>query len=415
MKLEFFIALRYLKSKTKEKFISITAIFSFIGIMLGVATLIIVMSVMNGFREDFTNVILGINSHISVFPYEREFMNYDKAIKIIKQNNNVKNVIPVVENQVMILGNENTNGAIIKGVELKDLKTKEQIYNKISNIDFDDDFKNNSILLGQSLAIKLRVSNGDTVKIISPETNSTILGTIPRMKTYKVVGTFSSGMYDYDVGVAFIPLNVAQKHFKYKDSVSSIEVYLKNTDDIDNTYKNINKNLMENGFEVRLVDWKQSNSAFIGALDVERNVMFIILTMIVLVATFNIISSLIMLVNDKSKQIALLRTIGFTKNSIMKIFLICGSLIGITGTIIGMFIGILISSNIQTIKAFVEKTFGLELFSPTVYFLTDLPSKIMMSDVIFIVSISLLLSFLSTIYPSYKASKTNPAEILRYE
>ena len=172
--------------------------------MLGVATLIIVMSVMNGFREDFTNVILGINSHISVFPYEREFMNYDKAIKIIKQNNNVKSVIPVVENQVMILGNENTNGAIIKGVELKDLKTKEQIYNKISNIDFDDDFKNNSILLGQSLAIKLRVSNGDTVKIISPETNSTILGTIPRMKTYKVVGTFSSGMYDYDVGVAFI-------------------------------------------------------------------------------------------------------------------------------------------------------------------------------------------------------------------
>ncbi len=414
-KLEFFIAFKYLKSKTKEKFISITAIFSFVGIMLGVATLIVVMSVMNGFREDFTNLILGINSHISVFPIERELKNYEEAIKIIKQNDNVKSVNPIIENQVMILAGDNTSGAIVKGIEKDDLAKKEKIYNNISSFNFDNNFDNNSILLGQSLAIGLRVSDGDSVKIISPETNSTILGTIPRIKTYKVVGTFGSGMYEYDAGTAFIPLEAAQKQFRYSDSVSGIEIYLKDTNDIDNTYNSLYTDLKNNGFNVRLVDWKQSNAAFIGALDVERNVMFIILTMIILVATFNIISSLIMLVNDKSKQIALLRTIGFTKNSVMRIFLICGSLIGIVGTAIGTIIGVLFASNIQAIKSFIERIFGLELFSPTVYFLTDLPSKIMLSDVLYIVSISLLLSFLSTLYPSYKASKTNPAEILRYE
>ena len=414
-KLEFFIALKYLKSKTKEKFISITAIFSFVGIMLGVATLIIVMSVMNGFREEFTNMILGINSHITVYSYERNFEDYEKAIELIKSNSNVKNVNPIIENQVMLLANDNTSGAIIKGIEKKDLETKEKIYKNISSFNFDNNFNDNSILLGQTLAIRLRVSEGDTVKIISPETNSTILGTLPRIKTYKVVGTFGSGMYEYDAGTAFIPLNMAQRQFKYLNSVSGIEIYLKDTNKIDETYEDLYTKLKNNNFDVKLIDWKQSNSAFIGALNVERNVMFIILTMIILVATFNIISSLIMLVNDKSKQIALLRTIGFTRKSIMRIFLICGSLIGVMGTLIGTTIGILFASNIQVIKTFIENTFNLELFSPAVYFLTDLPSKIIISDILYIVFVSLFLSFISTIYPSYKASKTNPAEILRYE
>ncbi len=414
-KLEFFIALRYLRSKTKEKFISITAIFSFIGITLGVATLIIVMSVMNGFREDFTDRILGINSHISVFPVDRELFDYEEAIKIIEQNKNVKNANPMIEDQVMILTNDNTSGAIIKGVEKNDLIKKDKIYDNVSAFDFSKNYKDNAILLGQSLAMKLRVVEGDNVKIISPESNSTILGAIPRMKTYKVVGTFASGMYEYDSGVAFIPLDTAQKHFRYSNSVGGIEIYLKDTNDIENTYTDIARDLRNNGFDVNLIDWKQSNAAFIGALNVERNVMFIILTLIILVATFNIISSLTMLVNDKNKQIALLRTIGFTKKSITRIFLICGLLIGITGTFIGTVIGVLFAKNIQNIKVWIENVFKLELFSPTVYFLTDLPSKIIVSDVVYIVLLSLFLSFLSTLYPSYKASKTNPAEILRYE
>lgn len=414
-KLEFFIALRYLKSKNKEKFISITAIFSFVGIALGVATLIIVMSVMNGFREDFTERILGINSHISIYPTDRELENFNDAIKLIYKDNNIKKVNPIIEEQVMIISEKGTTGAIIKGIEKNDLLIKDQIKDKISSFDFEKNFEENSILLGKSLATKLRVVEGDKIKIISPEGNSTILGTVPRTKTYNVIGTFASGMYEYDANVAFIPLNMAQKHFKYNDSVSGIEVYLKDIHNLENTYNNIKTELTNNNFSVNLIDWKQSNAAFIGALNVERNVMFIILTLIIIVATFNIISSLTMLVNDKNKQIALLRTIGFTKNNIMKIFLICGSLIGICGTLIGSILGIIIAKNIQSIKIWLEKIFDLELFSPTIYFLTELPSKVLISDIIFIVGLSLILSFLSTIYPSYKASKTNPAEILRYE
>lgn len=414
-KLEFFIALRYLKSKNKEKFISITAIFSLVGIMLGVATLIIVMSVMNGFREDFTNRILGINSHISVYPVKREFMQYGKAIDLIRKNKDVKSVNPIIEEQVMILTDDNTSGALIKGVAREDLVAKDKIYNNITSFDFDNKYKDNAILLGQSLALKLRVVEGDDIRIISPESNSTILGSIPRMKTYRVVGTFGSGMYEYDANVAFIPLDMAQKHFRYNNSVSGLEIYLKNSDNMENIYYDLDADLAKSGFAVNLINWKQSNAAFIGALNVERNVMFIILTLIILVATFNIISSLTMLVNDKNKQIALLRTVGFTKKSIMKIFLICGLLIGIIGTSIGALIGILFAKNIQNIKVFLEKTFNLDLFSPAVYFLTDLPSKIILGDIIYIVCLSLFLSFLSTLYPAYKASKTNPAEILRYE
>ena len=415
-KLELFIALRYLKSKNKEKFISITAIFSFIGIMLGVATLIIVMSVMNGFREDFTNRILGLNSHISIYPYTRELYDYEKVINIIKEHKNIKYVNPIVEGQVMVISQSNTTGAIVRGMLKDNIKTKEKIFNNInSTFNFDTSYKDNAILIGQSLANKLKISVGDNITIVSPENNSTILGSIPRTKNYKVIGIYKSGMYEYDVGVVFIPLQMAQKHFKYIDAISGLEIYLKDINKLNQTYGELEEILYKSGFRLSLVDWKQSNSAFIGALNVERNVMFIILTLIIIVATFNIISSLTMLVNDKTKQIALLRTIGFTKSSITRIFLISGSLIGMTGTIIGATFGILFAKNIQNIKAWIETNFDVELFSPTVYFLTDLPSKIIVSDIIYIVSLSLLLSFLSTLYPSYKASKTNPAEILRYE
>lgn len=414
-KLEFFIALRYLKSKNKEKFISITAIFSFIGIALGVGALIVVMSVMNGFREDFTDRILGVNSHISIYPVAREFDNYEEAIRLIKENDNVKLANPIIENQVMAMADGDTAGIVIRGIRKEDLIKKPKIYDKVAANDFGNDFKDNAILLGQSLATRLRVVQGDEIKLISPESNSTILGTIPRIKTYKVIGTFSSGMYEYDSGVAFIPLDMAQKHFKYNDSVGGIEVYLKDVSKLNETFYEISKKLSDNGFDVRMIDWKESNSAFIEALNVERNVMFLILTLIILVATFNIISSLTMLVSDKNKQIALLRTIGFSQQSIMRIFFLCGSIIGFIGTLLGTVLGILFALNIQNIKVWLEKLFNVELFSPTVYFLTELPSKVILSDVIFIVSLSLFLSFLSTLYPSYKASKTNPAEILRYE
>ena len=414
--LEFYIALKYLKSKNKEKVISITAIFSFFGILLGVATLIIVMSVMNGFKEDFINKILGINSHITVYPKGRELEEYKNAIEIIKQNENVSYVNPIIENQVMVISDSNTIGILIRGIESDDIINKKKIF---SNIDTDKIMKNyndNSILIGDILAKKLKVDINDTLTVISPETNSTILGNIPKTKTYNIIGIFKSGMYDFDSNVAFIPITMAQKHFKYNsNSSSAIEIYLKNINNIEKTYSNIKNNLNKADFNVNLVDWKESNSAFMNALSVERNVMFIILTLIILVATFNIISSLTMLVNDKNKQIALLKTIGFTKSNVMRIFLICGSLIGFTGTFFGALIGIVFAKNIQNIRLWLENHFNVELFNPTVYFLTDLPSKIIVSDIIYITSLSLLLSFLSTLYPSYKASKTNPVDILRYE
>ncbi|MDR0422961.1 MAG: lipoprotein-releasing ABC transporter permease subunit [Rickettsiales bacterium] len=412
LKLEFFIAKRYLRAKNKEKMISITTIFSFIGIMLGVATLIIVMSVMNGFREDLMSKILGINSHISI--YSNDFKDTEEIVKIIKETTNVKSANGIIENQVMIMNNNNTSGAIIKGITNEDLMDKPQIYDNIKAKK--KELENNEIILGGDLARKLKVKTGDEIKIISPELNSTIIGTIPRIKTYKVIGSFRSGIYEYDLGTAFIPLETAQTHFKYSENnVSSIEIYLEDISKMEQTYNSIRQKLSQSGISFSMMNWKESNSAFMGALDIERNVMFIILMLIILVATFNIISSLTMLVNDKIQQIALLKTMGFSRTSIMRIFIICGSLIGFCGTFLGFVAGVLVSRNLQSIKLWLEKIFNTTLFPPSVYFLSELPSKIIVSDVVLITSLSLLLSFFATIYPSYKAAKTNPAEVLRYQ
>jgi lipoprotein-releasing system permease protein len=374
--------------------------------MLGVATLIIVMSVMNGFRIDLMNRILGINSHITI--YSKNFTNSTEVLKIIEKEQNVKYADKIIDNQVMLMVNGNTSGAIIKGIEEQDLKNKDRIYNKKFNFD------ENSILIGMDLAMRLGVARGDEVKVISPELNTTLFGAIPRIKTYKVGGIFSSGLYEYDVGFAFVPLKTAQKHFKYEDDrVGSIEIYLNDVNLTTETAKSLQKKLEE--YDIQIVDWQASNREFMSALDVERNVMFLILMLIILVATFNIISSLTMLVNDKIQQIALLRTVGFTKISIMQIFFICGSIIGCLGTTLGVSLGVLVSSNLQTIKIFLEQKFSIQLFPASVYYLTELPSKIVMSDVVMIVSLSLILSFLSTLYPAYKASKTNLAEVLRYQ
>jgi lipoprotein-releasing system permease protein len=414
-KLEFFIALRYLKAKRKEKFISITAFFSLIGIMLGVATLIIVMSVMNGFRADLIERILGINAHITVYSNDGRLYNYKELIKQVSEISNVEKVNAIVENAVMVTANGASIGGLVKGIEQKDLKNKKEIYNNIISKNFNDFSKNDSVLLGFDLARQLSVKEGDSVKIISPEANNTILGSIPRMKTYKVIGTFKSGMYEYDNAAVFMPIKSAQLHFRYNDSVSALEINVNNLEEVGKTSRDILRTLEKIGQEVSIIDWKQANSAFMGALKVERNVMFIILTLIILVAAFNIISSLIMLVNDKNKQIALLRTIGATKGNIMSIFFICGSAIGLMGTALGAILGIIFTLNIENIRQFIERNFSIPLFNPTIYFLSQLPSKLFISDLIFIISMSLILSFLATLYPAYKASKTNPADVLRYE
>ena len=297
------------------------------------------------------------------------------------------------------------------------MKSKSEIYNNLQiqkNFNVDDFDVNSNVIIGSQMAINLNLVLGDDVKIISPEVNSTIIGVIPKMKTYKIVGIFSSGAYEYDSMIAFIPFNMAQKQFNYRDSVSSIEIFLKDASQTHNTIFEIEE-VLRDKYNFNIVDWKGANSSLISALNVERNVMFLILTLIIIIAVFNIISSLIMLVMDKNKQIAILKTIGVSNFSIMKIFFICGTTIGVTGTVLGTVCGTLFAYNIENIRHFLENIFGLNLFNPTVYFLSQLPSKVFVGDVVIVSLMSILLSFLATIYPAYKASKTNPAEILRYE
>ena len=412
--LEFLIAFRYLKSKRREGFISVTAIFSFVGIMIGVATLIIVMSVMNGFRQELIGRILGINSHITIYSSKEKIQNYEEIIAQIKAVKGVKFVNPIVEKQAMISTPSKNLGGLIKGIALDDLKNKELITNNIIRGNIEAIKDKNSVIIGSAIASGSNLNIGDNIKLISAETNETILGAIPRVKTYKIGGIFDSGLYEYDSSTIFMNYEMAQIHFRLQSGATAIEIFADDVNKLDEVKKQIFAILLAHE-NLYATDWQQANASFIEALKVESTVMFLILTLIILVAAFNIISSMIMLVNDKNKNIALLRTLGASKGRIMRIFLICGSAIGVFGTLCGFAIGVAFSANINSIKIWLESLSGAQLFNPTIYFLSTLPSKVLVSDVVTIVGMSLAVSFLATIYPAYKASKANPAEILRYE
>lgn len=382
--------------------------------MIGVATLIIVMSVMNGFRYDLVNRILGINSHISIYSYDSGIKNYDKLLVKIKNIDGVKSANAIVESQAMIVANSKNTGGLIKGIKLDDLKTKTLISNNITQGGIEAVKNKSSVIIGSIIAKNMNLDIGDKIKIISAQTTNTIVGAIPRIKTYKVGGVFESGMYEYDSTTIFANFNITKKHFNFRDSASGIEIFVTNMDQIEDVKRDIYEILVDNP-SLYLTDWQQANASFIDALKVESTVMFLILTLIILVAAFNIISSMIMLVNDKNKNIALLRTLGMNKSNILRIFLICGSSIGVIGTFLGFVIGVLFSANINNIKIWLESITNTTLFNPAIYFLSTLPSKIFVSDVVIIVLMSLVLTILATIYPALKASRYNPAEILRYE
>ena len=410
---ELYLAFRYLRSKKSEGFISLSTWFSFIGIALGVATLIIVMSVMNGFREELVNRILGINGHLVVYTNNgKPITDYNDISNKVSDNNNIFSVIPQIDGQGLARSKDNISGVMIKGIRWSDLPAKKLLWDNLSEIAKDNFKTKNEIIIGTRLAKRLNVVIGDKITLISANGIKTALGIIPQKQIFKIGGLFNIGMYEYDNNFIFMPWKSTQKFLQLGDVANNIEIFLKDYKISDTSYLNI-KNNLNDSFEI--IDWKKQNNTFINALNVEKNVMFLILTLIILVAAFNIISSMIMLVNAKSGDIALLRTIGSSRKAILKIFLLIGTSIGMLGTIFGAFFGIFLSINIEYLRKFLSIILNQELFSPEIYFLTDLPSKIDFTEVFYIIFTSLFLSILASIFPSWKAAKILPAEVLRYE
>lgn len=409
---EWILALRYLRARRKEGFISVIAGFSFIGIMLGVATLIIVLSVMNGFRNELFDKILGLNGHIVIHSITGRFTDYEDVAERISKVDGIKRVLPLIEGQVMVSTTALANGALIRGMSEKSLKSLTTISSNIraGTLDKFDDGK--GIAMGTRLANSLRLKVGDQVTLVAPRGASTPFGNTPRVKRYNLSAIFEMGMSEYDNSIIFMPLGEAQRYFNKKNSVSVLEIVIDKPDRVGELRPAV---LQAGGSTIYATDWRQRNASFFSALQVERNVMFLILTLIVLVAALNIISGLIMLVKDKGADIAILRTMGATRGSIMRVFFITGASIGVVGTLAGLILGIIVCLNVESIRQFISYLTSTDLFSPELYYLSQLPAEIDTGEVISVVLMALTLSVLATLYPSWRASQLDPVEALRYE
>jgi len=405
------VAFRYLRARRQEGFVSVIAIFSLLGIALGVATLIIVMSVMNGFRADLLARILGLNGDLGVYALSGGLADFDAAAQKVRDIPGVRRVTPIVEGQVMATSEAGAAGALVRGIRPDDLRSLPLLANHViqgSLADFGDD----GVAVGDRLARRLGLTVGSPITVISPEGTATAFGTMPRVKTYHVVALFNVGMYEYDNSFIYAPLDAAQLFFRLPDAVSNLEIFTADPDRVREQ-----RRLITTAFagRVRIVDWQQANSSLFNAVEIERNVMFLILTLIIVVAAFNIISSMIMMVKDKGRDIAILRTMGASRGMILRIFVLSGASIGVIGTAAGFVLGLVFTDNIEAIRQGIQRIIGTDLFAAEIYFFTRIPARIDTGEVAAVVIMALALSFLATLYPSWRAARLDPVEALRYE
>jgi lipoprotein-releasing system permease protein len=425
MSYEFFVSLRYLRAKRKQVFVSVITFISVAGIFLGVAALIIVLAVMNGFETDLRNKILGINSHIVLMEYNGTMKQYPQVIKNIEDVPGVVAATPFIYSQAMVKSGNSASGVVLRGLVVEsafqvitlgkmkegkmdflqvDRRPAEQIDPNLVDLP--------GIIVGKELAKNLGIFLYEPISIVSPTGMVTPMGMIPRMKRFLVVGIFDSGFYEYDSTLTFVSLKDCQEFLNMGDLVTGVEIRVNDLYKADVIAKAIERKL---GFPYWARNWMEMNKNLFAALRLEKRVMFIILSLIVLVAAFNIITTLIMVVMEKNKDIAILKSMGATARSIMKIFILQGVIIGAIGTLLGAIGGIVVALNLSKISLFVENLLGIKILPGDVYYLSELPSRINYGDVSIIIVGTLLMSFLSTIYPSWRASKLDPAEALRYE